>query len=57
MFQTANVSDLIALEAILNAEEQSDDVLDNCECVSLSGIGTEAQHDLCRDYTTEGWGG
>lgn len=57
MFQTANVSDLIALEAILNAEEQSDDVLDNCECVSLSCIGTEAQHDLCRDYTTEGWGG
>jgi hypothetical protein len=30
-----------------------DDVLDNCEVVILSGIGTEAQHDLCKEYTTD----
>jgi hypothetical protein len=40
-------------ENILAYEGMGEDVLDNCECVSLSGMGTEALHDLCKDYTTE----
>lgn len=51
MFLTSEFEDILA------AEGMSEDVLDNCECISLSGMGTEALHDLCPEYTTEGWGG
>lgn len=47
MFQIADPIAMRTLDEILDAEQESEDVLDNCECVSLSGIGTEAQHDMC----------
>lgn len=47
MFLTSEFEDILA------AEGMSEDVLDNCECISLSDMGTEALHDMCKDYITE----
>jgi hypothetical protein len=50
MFLTNDFRDF---EDILAAEGMSEDIMDNCELVSLPGMGTEQLHDLCKDYTTE----
>jgi hypothetical protein len=49
MFLTDNRT----IDDILNNENTSEDVLDNCECLSLSGKGTEALHDTCPNYHTD----
>lgn len=49
----SRTNDFSYYEAILAAEGMSEDIMDNCEIVSLSGMGTEQVHDLCKDYTTE----
>jgi hypothetical protein len=49
MFLTDNRT----IDDILNNEDTSEDVLDNCECLSLSGKGTEALHDTCPNYHTD----
>jgi hypothetical protein len=49
MFLTDNRT----IDDILNDEDTSEDVLDNCECLSLSGKGTEALHDTCPNYHTD----
>jgi hypothetical protein len=46
-------SDFVDFESILDSEGMSEDIMDCCDTVSLSGFGTEAIHDLCKDYTTE----
>jgi hypothetical protein len=53
MFQINDSADMRTLDEILDAEHESDDVLDNCECLSLSGKGTEALHDTCPNYCTD----
>lgn len=50
MFLTNDFRDF---EDILAAEGMSEDIMDNCELVSLSSMGTEQVHDLCKGYTTE----
>jgi hypothetical protein len=53
MFQIADPIDMRTTDEILDTEQESDDVLDNCECLSLSGKGTEALHDACPNYYTD----
>ena len=53
MFQIADPIDMRTTDEILDTEQESDDVLDNCECLSLSGKGTEALHDTCPNYYTD----
>ena len=53
MFQIDDSADLRTLDEILDAEHESDDVLDNYECLSLSGKGIEALHDTCPNYCTD----
>lgn len=49
----SRTNDFSYYEDILAAEGMREDIMDNCEIVSLSGMGTEQVHDLCKDYTTE----
>ena len=53
MFQIDDSTDMRTLDEILDAKHESEDVLDNCECLSLSGKGTEALHDTCPNYYTD----
>jgi len=53
MFQIDDCAGMRTLDEILDAEHESEDVLDNCECLSLSGKGTEALHDTCPNYHTD----
>lgn len=45
-------NDFRDFEDILAAEGMSEDIMDCCDTVSLSGLGTEAIHDLTKDYIT-----
>ena len=53
MFQIADPIAMRTIDEILDAEQESEDVLDNCECLSLSGKGTETLHDTCPNYHTD----
>jgi len=53
MFQIDDSTGMRTPDEILDAEHESEDVLDNCECLSLSGKGTEALHDTCPNYHTD----
>jgi hypothetical protein len=53
MFQIADPIAMRTIDEILDTEQESEDVLDNCECLSLSGKGTEALHDTCPNYHTD----